>query len=103
MDVTFLPWPTIPLFEPSGLLVGQRSSSVVAAMVKRGSAEFFGGRGRVRGATLRPRVMTPDAVRKLKGRSTSHNHETGDNPRGVWTLRQIPSEAASLFSARHAQ
>ncbi len=72
-------------------------------MVKRGSADYFGGRGRVRGATLRPRLMISEAVGKLKGRAYSHNHETLDNPCGVWTLTRIPSSIARMFSAPHAQ
>lgn len=73
----------LPVLYPSGNLAYMATFRAVRAQEKSGVLRTFGRGKRVWGAML---VCGP--VRPRCGERTTHNHETPDNPRGVWTFRK---------------
>lgn len=85
----------LPVYGPDRELLYNAPLSSVPRLLESGLATAVGTRQRTR--ALLAATGAIDILRAMKlptGQRYSHNHETNENPRGVWTFRHMNRNAA---------
>lgn len=72
-----------PVLYPSGNLAYMATYTQIRLSEKSGVLRTFGKKKRIYGARLFEGPTRPQC-----GQHQTHNHETPDNPRGVWTFKE---------------
>jgi hypothetical protein len=93
----------VALLDADGTHLSWLEDDDARRLVRQGKVEVLGTRNKVRAVrVVRGETLTADErmVAKRSGparRHYSHNHETEDNPAGVWTLVRIPESQREFF------